>query len=329
MSSCTTGGVAVIVVNYGTADLTCSAVESVFANCSDAQTIEVHVVDNASPGGDAERLKDFFANCDWGEQVTLWPETTNHGFGRGNNVVLTALTKRECPPEFVFLLNPDARLENSAIDILMGALDADPEAAGAGAALVDSNGTPSSSAFRFPSCASELARTIDFGPVAKLLARYRVPLLTPTSRGQVDWVTGAAVMFRLRPLADAGFFDPDYFLYFEEVDLMRRLQVAGWHMLHVPEAHVVHEEGAATGVHSGDDARRRNPPYLYESWRHYFVKSKGSPKTLLIALSLYPAAVLNVIQRRVRGLAPTLPSEFFRDHWRFVVKPLIFGQDST
>ena len=107
--------VAVVIVNYGTADLTIAAVRSVLTRDHGGRPVEVHVVDNASPGDDAARLAGVFGDE---ASVTLWPETVNHGFGGGNNVALRALLAREMPPDYVFLLNPDARLDNEAIDRL-------------------------------------------------------------------------------------------------------------------------------------------------------------------------------------------------------------------
>ena len=117
-----TDRIVVIVVNYTTADLSIRAVESVLTRQHAGRHVEVHLVDNASPGGDAETLRTAHAERGWGNAVTLWLETENHGFGRGNNVVLTALNTAADPPDKVLLLNPDAYLENEAIDILATAL---------------------------------------------------------------------------------------------------------------------------------------------------------------------------------------------------------------
>ncbi len=313
--------VAVIVVNYGTADLTISAVQSLleFGGC------EIHVVDNASPGNDQETLKVAHHERSWSEHVTLWLEAANHGFGRGNNVVLNALSKREVPPARVFLLNPDARLQNDAVSFLSATLENEPRAGAVGACVLHPDLTPNAAAFRFPSFASEMARVINFGPLDKLLHRWQVPLPTDRPAGPVDWVSGAAVMFRFDAIRDLGFFDPGFFLYYEEVDLMRRLRDRGWQVLYEPLAQVVHEEGAATGQYGARTARKRDPQYLYDSWTHYFRRANGRFGALMLALFQWPAALLNVIHRRSRGKAPTIPLRFFRDHARFVILPLLRG----
>jgi N-acetylglucosaminyl-diphospho-decaprenol L-rhamnosyltransferase len=141
---------------------------------------------------------------------------------------------------------------NEVIAILADFLDAHPAAACAGAQISDPDGTLATAAFRFPSLISEFSDTLAFGPVARLCARWTVPMSPVLDTMRVDWVSGAAVMFRYDPLMAAGGFDPTFFLYFDEVDLMRRLTAAGGEVWHVSEAHVLHAEGVATGVRSGD-----------------------------------------------------------------------------
>lgn len=317
--------VAVIVVNYGTADLTIEAVTSVLERSHNGRDVRVYIVDNASPNGDASALKAAYDSLNWQDRVTLFLENENHGFGRGNNVALTALQALETSPSKVMLLNPDAALRNEAVDILARKIEADPSAAAAGAAVLREDLTPAAAAFRFPNWRSELARILSFGLLDRIWSKHLVALPTDKPAGPVDWVSGAAVMFEFEAVSKVGFFDPVFFLYYEEVDLMRRITMAGASVLYVPEAQVVHAEGAATGQFASAQNRQRDPWYLYQSWAHYFERAYGRPKAALIALSLWPMAVLHIVHRRIRGKQPTLPKRFFVDHWTHVVRPLWLG----
>lgn len=320
--------ISVIVVNYGTAELALAAVESVLARDHGGRSVDVHLVDNASPGGDAARFARAHADRGWGARVTLYPETENHGFGRGNNLVLRALAARATPPRYVMLLNPDARLENEALAILAEFLDAHPRAAAAGAGIAKPDGTPVTAAFRFPTAAWEFAEAAGLGPVSRLLGAWQVPLPPDHPTGAVDWVAGAAVMLRRDALAALGGFDPEFFLYFEEVDLMRRLAATGQEVWYLPEARVLHAEGAATGVRSGETARRPRPRYWYESWRHYHRKARGRAGALSAALCRISGAALNGLVCRLRGRPPSGPKDFLGDFTAIVLLPLL-GLDRT
>jgi GT2 family glycosyltransferase len=315
--------VAVVIVNYRTADMAIAAADSVLTRGEDGLSVEIHVVDNASPGDDAEVLRQAAAR--WGEAVTLHLETTNHGFGRGNNLVLRALAARENPPAKAYLLNPDARLETNAVAQLSAFLDAHPRAAVAGSAIVDGDeGLPAVCAFRFPGVISEFAGAVHFGPLTRLFDRWMVALPPTMETRQVDWVAGASMMARLDALAEVGFFDPDYFLYYEEVDLMHRLRRKGWEVWHVSEARVMHVAGASTGVSTANQERPPLPAYWYDSWRLYFSKLHGAGGARAVALARLAGTVIGDLLCRLRRKPSRNPRNFASDFRHQVVLPL-FG----
>lgn len=326
MSTAAKSGVAVIVVNYGTADLSIAAVESVLARSHEGHPVEVHLVDNASPGGDAARFAQAHDDRGWGDRVTLWLEGENHGFGRGNNVVIHALLRRAVAPDHIFLLNPDAMLENEALAILADTLDARPGAGAVGAGIALPSGQPVTAAFRFPSALSEFVQAVNFGPLSRIFARHLVPLPPDLPEGPVDWVAGAAVMFRTSVLRQMAGFDPDFFLYYEEVELMHRIRAAGYEILYVPRARVLHAEGASTDQKSHRAERRPRPAYWYRSWRLYYTKTAGRGGALAAGLGWMAGAVLNLPLAALRGQTPSMPKDFLRDFPRQVMKPLLTGR---
>ena len=62
----------------------------------------------------------------------------------------------------------------------------------------------------------------------------------------VDWVVGAALMVRREVLAQIGGFDEGYFMYSEELDLCRRIKEAGWRIVYLPTAQIIHHEGKSS-----------------------------------------------------------------------------------
>jgi GT2 family glycosyltransferase len=315
--------IAVIIVNYGTAELAAAGIDSVLARTQDDLPVEVHLVDNASPNGDAEALKRLHLERGWGPRVTLYLETENHGFGNGNNLVLKALADRKTPPWAVFLLNPDAQLDNDTIGTLARFLDAHPKAACVGAGIRKPDGTPVTAAFRFPGVLSEFARGASFGPISRLTGAWQVALSPDLAQTRVDWVAGAAVMIRFEALTQIGFFDPCFFLYYEEVDLMRRAGKAGWEIWYVPDAAAIHIEGAATGVRSNISDRPRRPAYWYRSWRMYFERSHGRLGALGVATAALAGAGLNRMLSLLPNRQPALADSYFSDHWGQVIRPLL------
>lgn len=152
----------------------------------------------------------------------------------------------------------------------------------------------------------------------------RVASLPPDlPESRVDWVSGAAVMARFEALRALDFFEPAYFLYYEEVDLMHRAARAGWESWYVPEALVVHAEGVSTGMKRGLCNRPRRPAYWYRSWRTYFRGNYGAAGVRLAALAWLSGALADHGLSRLRGRQPSVPRHFFGDFWALIGRPLL------
>ena len=93
----------------------------------------------------------------------------------------------------------------------------------------------------------------------------------------VDWLVGAAMLVRRAALEDACTeesqdpFDEAFFMYSEELDLCRRVKLAGWRNVFVPDAVVVHYEGR-----SSDQAVAARHIYFNTSKVQYYQKYFGA-----------------------------------------------------
>jgi N-acetylglucosaminyl-diphospho-decaprenol L-rhamnosyltransferase len=266
----------VIIVNYRTPDLAEACARSATAGVRAAEQIDVTIVDGGSADGSAERLSAALADAP-DPRIRLLPLQVNGGFGFANNRAMMAIAAYGPLPDYILLLNPDARARPGAIEAMVALLEAQPRAAAVGALLEHEDGRPQSSAFTFPSLRGELTRGARTRLLERLLGEPPTAI-TATSAREVPWVTGAAVMFRTAALEQTGLFDEGFFLYFEETDLRRRLRGKGWTIWHEPAARVVHLGGVATGIRdteTGRLVRRRVPIYWLQSRRRYFALAGG------------------------------------------------------
>lgn len=267
---------AVVIVNYRTADLTIACVAALAAERDTAGPFDVIVVDGKSPDDSAEKLAAHFGAAPWSDWVTFIPLDFNGGFGWANNQAMLRLLQRPEPPDHILLINPDTVVEPGAVKALVDAIKARPDAGAVASQLVEDGGMLVGSAFRFPSAGREFLRGVGVESLGKYLGigLTNVPIdgISPA-----DWLTGACVLFRSAALRQTGLFDDGFFLYFEEVELMRRMRRAGWTMWSVPESRVMHIGGASTGVESGSAVaqRRPQPAYRYDSRRRYFYRTGG------------------------------------------------------
>jgi GT2 family glycosyltransferase len=130
-------------------------------------------------------------------------------------------------------------------------------------------------------------------------------------------------MARFEALEQIGYFDPEFFLYWEEVELMQRAAQLGWECWHVPRAEVFHREGASTGISSRESPPARRPSYWYESWSIYFRKVHGRGYALVAASLWLIGAAINRLFVSAGRTRQSVPKDFYLDFWKYGIRPLL------
>ncbi|MFQ5434739.1 MAG: glycosyltransferase family 2 protein, partial [Anaerolineae bacterium] len=235
--------VAVIIVSWNVRELLDQCLRSVCAEFEKSGLNgRVWVVDNASTDGTPELLADVFPH------VTVIANDHNPGFGAANNQGLRAAAAAE--PRYFFLLNPDTLLQPGSLAALVTALDERPSAGVAGAKLVYGDGRFQHGAFYFPGVvqiAFDLFRMPARLYESRLNGRYPFSWYENGSPPfPVDFVLGATMMLRAEVVQDTKGFDEAFHMYCEEIDWCWRIRQAGWQIVAVPGAEVVHFGGEST-----------------------------------------------------------------------------------
>jgi len=315
--------IAVIIVNFHTASLASEAVESL-RQLPGGKALTIHLVDNASPEADRTSLRDAADRFNWGSRVRLHWNEVNLGFGQANNQILAELSASDKKPDYVLFLNPDAQANNDVVTILAEFLEQHEHAAFAGPAIrLRETGELRHAGFRFPGLLSTFLRAVGHPMLYRRFPNSQIGIDSASVPTLVDWVSGACCMARFEALEGIGFFDPDFFLYWEEVELMHRAVQREWQCWHVPRAEVLHQEGASTGVSSREDPPQRRPGYWYKSWAMYFRKTHGRSYALLAAsLWMFGAAINRMFESAGRARR-SVPHKFYSDFWTHGVCPLL------
>ena len=295
---------AVIVVNYNTPDMVVTCLSALAQERAGLPGLRAIVVDNASPDGSAAILATRLAEPAYADWAEFMPLSLNGGFGWGNNQAILKLLQGSDPPEAILLLNPDAVIEPGAVAALVRDMAARPDAGAIGSQMINPDGSLAGSAFRFPTVGSEFVRGLGIAGIGRLLGIR--PTMVPFGEvGPVEWLTGASVLLRAAALRQCGLFDTGFFLYFEEVELLRRFTARGWKCYHCPGSRVLHVAGASTGVLDGSSRAGRVPPdYVFASRKRYFALTRGRAVALVAEFAWLAGATLG----QVLGL--------FRRKWR-------------
>lgn len=294
--------VAAVMVNFRTPALALDAARALASARVEFPDLRLVIADGFSDDGSVETLEAGVADSDLAEWVTVLPLATNGGFGWANNQAMLRLIQSDSPPDYIYLLNPDTEILPGAVSALVATLDRFPKCAAVGSLLLNDDGSPSGSAFRFPSIGRELLRGARTGGIGRLLGI--APMVFADAHvGEVDWVTGASTMFRVAALKQTGLFDTAFFLYFEEVELTHRLRKAGWTVRHEPASKVHHIGGASTGLAYNRKDLTIGPPlprYWFASRRRCFALI-GGRGTAIAANLAWLAGHAFYMTRRILG----------------------------
>lgn len=303
-----------IVVNYRTPALTEECLASLALERRNAlPSLRASVVDNASGDGSVERLGAAIAREGWSDWVALSASPSNGGFAAGNNFALRALLPAQPAPDYLYLLNPDARALPGAVEALVEFLEAHPSAGIAGSRILDDRARLQHSAFRFPNVWDEFARGIELAWVDRFLAARLTTLPATDVPVRCDWVSGAALMLRRQVLERVGLMDEGYFLDYEETDLCHAAQTLGLECWFVPDSRVIHRVAQAKQAATTSP---RRPPYWFESRRRYFVKNRGRSYAMLADLAHLSGHLALRARRLLQGRPTESPPGFVVDFLR-------------
>lgn len=234
--------ISIVIVNFHSARMVIDCINSIYAKTRNV-SFEIIVVDNASNDGSIECLHDTFGN-----KIKLIASPENLGFGKANN-----LGTMEASGEYLFLLNPDTILVNNAIGILHQYIRSNPNVGVAGGNLFSPDLTPASSFcrefddLRLEKKRASWSKLIGERVKAKLRIGTNKPLaeFNHTNEPQkVAYIFGADMMMPRTVFERVNGFDPDFFMYGEEEELTWRITELGYDVMSVPEAKIIHLEGA-------------------------------------------------------------------------------------
>jgi len=240
---------------------------------------ETILVDNGSRDGSAALVRDDYP---WVRLLEL-PE--NVGFAEGNNRGLALARGR-----YIVTLNNDTRTDPRFLAELVRVAEGDARAGMVAARMRNYYQPERIDAAGLKIGSNGLGYNIGYGGLDD--GRYDgEPLFGPC---------GGAALYCREMLDEIGFFDPDFFAYYEDFDLAWRARLAGWNALAAPRALVYHVHSATGGEMSGFK--------VYHTHRNkWFVLVKNWPAALLrrhlAAILCADLAAFCLAVLRGRGLA--------------------------
>ncbi|QPC80878.1 glycosyltransferase family 2 protein [Phototrophicus methaneseepsis] len=255
----------IIIVSWNVKDLLAQCLNSIEQSgilAQDAQpSAEIIIVDSGSTDGTVEMVQQSYP------QVQLLAQSENIGFTRANNIGLQA-----AKGHYLLLLNPDTEVIDHALQEIIAYMDTNPQVGIVGPHTLNSDGTTQSTRRRFPTRMLAFFESTWLQPYTpkSMLNHYYVVDQDDTGTFDVDWVQGSAMMVRREVYEQTGGLDEGYTMYSEEMDWCHRAKDAGWRVVYLGTAQIIHHGGK-----SSDQAGAWKHIYFQKSKIRYFEKYHG------------------------------------------------------
>ena len=274
----------IIIINYNLAKEIENCLNSLLKNINSAGQLsyEVIVVDNNSPDKDLPAVEEKFKL----DNFKFYYLDKNVGFGKGCNFGYSKAEGR-----YVFFLNPDTIIKEDIFTAVIHLFESDNSVGIIGPKQETRPPLFDFSAGHYPNVLFELFNLAGMGI---FFDGFLVSLLTKLKKNknmEVDWILGAAIFIRNEIFKQIKGFDKDFFMFFEEVDLCRRVKRAGYKIIYAPTLSI-HHIGSVSGKKDYKlyTIRTYASKYIYIS-KHYGSFTKNILKALLF-LQLFSQIII-------------------------------------
>lgn len=229
----------IVILSFNTKNLLRKCLESIKRHKGQVD-LEVIVSDNGSADGSPEMVAKDFA---W---IKLIENKKNLGFAAGNNRA-RGLVKGE----YVLILNPDTEIEKGTLAETVEYLEKHAEIGALTCRILLPSGELDPDARRsFPTpwvALTHFSGLDRIFPTSRLFSKYWYGYKSPNKTQEVDTVQGAFTLVRKKILDDVDWYDEDYFLDGEDIDLCWKIREKGYKIVYYPKVSILHIKGASKG----------------------------------------------------------------------------------
>ncbi len=212
----------IIIINYRSERYLTGCIASIYKRLS-GQKIEIILVNNDP----AEKLDHFLVH----PEVKLIDVGDNLGFGAANNIGV-----KKASGKYIFFLNPDTKIASGNFEKMLEKMEADNEIGAIGPRLLTEDGKTQWWCAGKEISLEQLIKN-NLGIIeSKKIWESRNEILT-------DWVSGAAMLVRKDVFEKVRGFDENFFMYFEDQDLCRKIRKNGHKVMFYPQEEVLHYGG--------------------------------------------------------------------------------------
>jgi len=227
----------IVIVTFNVMELTRKCLNSL----KDLEiSAKIIVSDNGSSDGTVEMVKKEFPNA------LILDNKQNLGFAKGNN-----RARKYCRGDYVLILNPDTVVPKNTIEGCVWYMNKNKDV---GAVTCKINlwggGLDKDSRRSFPTpwvALTHFSYLDRLFPRIKLFSKYWYSFLSEDAVHEIDIAQGAFCLVRKTVMDKIGWYDEDYFLDGEDIDLAYKIKQLGYKIIYYPKVKIIHYKGASKG----------------------------------------------------------------------------------
>ena len=282
----------IIIVNYNTHEYLEKCLNSIL-NFLINNKFEILVVDNNSPDRRIEGLKIKFP------EISFFFLDENKGFGAGCNYAAARSAGK-----YLLFINPDIEFTNDPVSSMIRFMEDNENAGACSGLLLDEENKPSYNFNDFPDYSWELKNAYGIGvdkAIKRLLAN---PNITGPGKKpfEVDWFHGAFLLIKKNIFDMVNGFDEKIFLYYEDVDIQKKIKDLNYKVYCLPLESVRHFTQSSVRTKEG---RKVYYYYMHLNKLYYMNKHFGLFKRIFIRINYIAGYVIRIIllpfRKKFRG----------------------------
>lgn len=255
-------GLSLIIINYNLAKEIENCLNSLLISVDSLKDFkyEIIIVDNNSPDKKLpETEKKFQRN-----NIHFHYLNENVGFGKGCNYGFS-----KASGEYICFLNPDTLIKENIFLPILNLFEKDKSIGIVGPKQQTRSPFFDFSAGFYPNILFEFFNLFGVGVFFEGLIVFLLTKLKKEKVFEVDWILGACIFIRSELFKTINGFDKDYFMFYEEVDLCKRVSNKGFKIIYFPQ-YSIHHIGSVSGKkdYSLYTIRTYSSKYLYIT-KHY------------------------------------------------------------
>jgi len=297
--------VSIVIVNYNVKDFLHQCLTSI-EKAKHNLSLEVFVVDNDSTDGSMDFLEPLFRNSDTIKYFFIRSKE-NLGFAKANNIAI-----KQAKGKYLLILNPDTILAEDTLNEMINYMEQNPEVGISGCKVLNADGSFQLQCRRgFPTPWTSFCKLFGLQkifPNSKLFAKYNQTFRPVDETYYIDAVIGAFMFCDTKLIQEIGGFDETYFMYGEDLDLCRQVQLKGRFVAYFHKTTIIHFKGESTRRSSINEIK-----HSYQAMEKFASKYFANSKLfiLFLKLGIFSHSILARIAKNILPIFLILSDLFF------------------